>query len=138
AGAELEHGDRLVDPAEHGVVLLEDLHEHARAMPLGLQERLRVVEVSVGVIALADLVRGEAEHVGREALAGRSDRHEWSLGRATGSGRWRALGAQDLVHGGPADLKLALVRLARADRALELIARAPQCPGQPGLRVALG
>ena len=28
--AELEHGDRLVDPAEVGVVLLEDLHHDPR------------------------------------------------------------------------------------------------------------
>ena len=37
-GAELEHRERLVDPAEHRVVLLEHLHEHVRMAVLGLEQ----------------------------------------------------------------------------------------------------
>jgi hypothetical protein len=68
AGAQLEHRDRLVDPAEQRRLLLEDLHEHARMAVLGLEQRLGVVEVGVGVVARAHLLDGQAEDVGIEPL----------------------------------------------------------------------
>ena len=40
-----------------------------KEVALELERRLRVVEVDVGVVALADLLHWEAEGLGREALA---------------------------------------------------------------------
>ena len=68
-GALPEHRERLVDPAEDRVLALEDLHQHARVAIVELERRLRVVEVDVGVVALADLLDGQAEHVRCEPLA---------------------------------------------------------------------
>ena len=77
AGALAQHRDRLVDPAEDRVLALEDLHQHARVVAVDLERRLRVVEVDVGVVALADLLDGKAEGLGREALSlGDSHREE--------------------------------------------------------------
>ena len=73
-GAELEHGDRLVHPAEHRRVALEDLHQDARVAAVGEQRRARVVEVRVGVVALPHLLDGEVEDVGVEALAAHARR----------------------------------------------------------------
>jgi hypothetical protein len=67
----LEHGDRLVDAAEHRVLALEDLHHDVRMAALGLQQPLRVIEVGVRVVAVADALLGQAEDAGREALASR-------------------------------------------------------------------
>jgi hypothetical protein len=66
-GAQLEHGDRLVDAAEDRVVLLEDLHAHARAMALELEQVAGEVEVLIGVVALAHALDGQAERLGRQA-----------------------------------------------------------------------
>src|SRR5919204_4663447 len=38
AGALLQHGDRLVDPAQHRFLLLEHLHHHLRVPVLGLEQ----------------------------------------------------------------------------------------------------
>ena len=61
AGRLLEHRDRLVDPAEHRLPALEHLHQHVRVAVVGLEQRLRVVEVGVGVVAVADLLDRQAE-----------------------------------------------------------------------------
>ena len=53
ARAQLEDRDRLVDAAEHRLLLLEDLHRDARVMVLGLEQLLGVDEVRVGVVAAA-------------------------------------------------------------------------------------
>jgi hypothetical protein len=66
-GALLEDGDGLVDPAEDGRLLLEDLHEHARAMALELEQVARQVEVLIGVIPLAHALDGQPERLGRQA-----------------------------------------------------------------------
>ena len=66
-GALLEHGDRLVDAAEDRVLLLEDLHEHARAMALELEQVAGQVEVLVGVVALAHALDGQPERLGGQA-----------------------------------------------------------------------
>ena len=66
-GALLEHGDRLVDPAEDRLLLLEDLHQHARAVALELEQVARQVEVLVGVIPLAHALDGQAERLGGQA-----------------------------------------------------------------------
>ena len=66
-GALLEDGDRLVDAAEDGRLLLEDLHEHARAMALELEQIARQVEVLIGVIALAHALDGQPERLRGQA-----------------------------------------------------------------------
>jgi len=66
-GALLEHGDRLVDPAQDRLLLLEDLHEHARAMALELEQVARQVEVLIGVITLAHALDGQPERLGGQA-----------------------------------------------------------------------
>ena len=68
-GAELEDGDRLVHPAEHRVLLLEDLHDHARVPPVPEQRLAGVVEVDVRVVALPHLLDRELEDLRREAFA---------------------------------------------------------------------
>ena len=67
--AELEHGDRLVDAAEHRLLALEDLHHDARPPAVGEQRVARVVEVRVGVVALAHLLDREVEDLRREPLS---------------------------------------------------------------------
>ena len=69
AGALLEHGDRLVDPAEDRLLALEDLHQHPRVVIVGLQQLLGQVEVRVRVVALADLLHRQAEDGRRHADA---------------------------------------------------------------------
>jgi hypothetical protein len=69
AGALLEDRDRLVDAAEDRVLALEDLHEDAGPAPRVLEQLLGVVEVRVGVVAVADALHRQAEHVRRQARA---------------------------------------------------------------------
>jgi hypothetical protein len=69
ARALLQDRHRLVDPAEDRLLALEHLHHDVRVVVLGLQQRLRVVEVRVGVVAVADLVDRQPEHRRREPLA---------------------------------------------------------------------
>jgi hypothetical protein len=64
-GAELEDRDRLVHPAENGLVLLEDLHDHARVAAVSEQRLLRAIEIGVGVVALPHLLDGEVEDLRR-------------------------------------------------------------------------
>ena len=79
-GAELEDRDRLVHAAEPRVLLLEDLHDDARA-PLVAQQRVaRVVEVRVGVPAGAHLLDRQVEDLGLEPSSGRL-RHVRARGR---------------------------------------------------------
>src|SRR3954469_15338342 len=68
SGALLEDREGLVDPAEDRLLLLEDLHEHARVAVLGEEELAREVEVLVGVVAVADPVDRKAEDGGFQAL----------------------------------------------------------------------
>ena len=84
-GAELEDRDRLVHPAEHRVVLLEDLHDDARVAPVGEQRGARVVEVRVRVVALPHLLDGEVEDLRREppTLGSGAERHASSRARGT-------------------------------------------------------
>ena len=67
--AELEHGDRLVDPAEVRVLLLKGLHDDPRVAPVAQEHLPRVVEVGVGVVALPHLLDGELEDLRREPLS---------------------------------------------------------------------
>jgi hypothetical protein len=60
--------------------MASSMHDHVRPVILLLEQDLRVVEVGVRVVALPDPVHREAKHVGRQALAGRRDRHGKSLG----------------------------------------------------------
>src|SRR3954470_17270428 len=59
-------------------------------------------------------------------------------GRAPVAGSGPHLDPEDLGQRGAADLELALVGLARPERALELEAGALERARDPGLRVALG
>jgi hypothetical protein len=68
-GALLEHRDRLVDPAENRLPALEHLHQRAGVVVVVLQQRLRVVEVRVGVVPVADLLDGKAEDARGQAPA---------------------------------------------------------------------
>ena len=70
-GALLEDRDRLIDPAEDRAALLEDLHQDARVAALALEQLLREVEVSVAVVALAEALDGETEHIRVQPLAHR-------------------------------------------------------------------
>ena len=66
--AELEDRDRLVHAAEMRIPLLEHLHHDARMATVLQQRRARMVEVRIGVVALAHLLDGQIEHFGREPL----------------------------------------------------------------------
>jgi hypothetical protein len=66
--AELEDRDRLVHAAEHGLLLLEDLHEDDRVAAVREQHLTRRVEVRVRVVALPDLLDREVEDLRWEAL----------------------------------------------------------------------
>ena len=67
--ARLAHdGDRLVDPPEDRLLLLEHLHEHLRVAVLGDEQVAREVEVLVGVVALAQPLGGEPEDGRVQAL----------------------------------------------------------------------
>ena len=61
AAAELEDRDRLVDPAQHRLALLEHLHRHARVAVALLEQAAREVEVGVRVVAGRDALGGEAK-----------------------------------------------------------------------------
>ena len=63
--AESQDRDRLVDAAESGVVLLEDLDDDPRMAAVGQQSRAGVVEVRVGVPPGAHLLDREVEDFGR-------------------------------------------------------------------------
>ena len=63
----LEDRDRLVDTAEHRVLLLEDLHRHVWMLALGLEQALGEHEIRVRVIAAANPIDGETEDLGVEA-----------------------------------------------------------------------
>ena len=67
AGAQLQDRDRLVDPAQQRVVLLEHLHRDVRMVVLGLEQLLGVDEVGVRVVALPDPLHRQAEDLGIEA-----------------------------------------------------------------------
>ena len=152
-GAELEHRDRLVHPAEHGGVALEDLHHDARVATVGEQRRAGVVEVRVGVVALPHLLDGKIEHIGVEPLAAqlaaagsrrllRPSRQAASAASATSSWAARRLGRRDArlqdrarvarAHaragardGGPSS------RRSRPRRPSHRRRRAPALPGGP-------
>ena len=66
-----------------------DLHHHARVVVVGLEQRLRVVEVGVGVVAVADLLDRQAEHAGRQPLP---------LGQGHGAGSIAALASSRAVN----------------------------------------
>jgi hypothetical protein len=90
-GALAQDRDRLVDPPQDGVLLLEHLHDDLGATALGLEQLLRQVEVLVRVVARADAVDGEPEDVAAEAL---TRRHRAASApharRSRGRGRGRA------------------------------------------------
>src|SRR5439155_273693 len=67
--AELEDRDRLVHAAEVRIPLLEQLHDDARVPTVLQQGRSRVLEVRVGVVALARLLDGEIENLGGQPVA---------------------------------------------------------------------
>ena len=61
--------ERLVDAAEQRLLLLEHLHQDARAMLLGLEQLLGEVEVRIRVVALADTNLREPEDRGVEPVS---------------------------------------------------------------------
>src|SRR5207302_8091166 len=56
-------------PADVCLLLLEHLHDDARAATVGAQRLAGVVEVRIGVVAGAHLVDREVEHLGIETLS---------------------------------------------------------------------
>ena len=129
-GAELEDGDRLVHPAQHRVLLLEDLHDHPR-VPAVLEQRLaRVVEVDVGVVALPHLLDREVEDLRREALLLRRERPFAgdSRSEALSQGRVRDL---ELLGGGlGGDEPLLELVAGPGERAGERMALVGHHPGE--------
>ena len=103
--AELQDRDRLVHPAEHRLLLLEHLQQHARVPPVREERRARVVEVGVRVVAVPDLLDRELEHLGVEAVPHRSS-------GAACAAPWREL----LKASASRPLRL-LLTLARSTRA---------------------
>ena len=91
--------DRLVHAAQHGVLALEDLQQDRRVVAVLLEDALRVVEVRVGVVPVADLQDRQVEDLTRESrpavgrahvagmVRGTSARARRSAGRAPGRGR---------------------------------------------------
>ena len=69
-----EDGDRLVHPAQHRLMPLEDLHQHARVILVELEHLLREHEVRVRVVALAHLLDREVEDLGGQAPARAGER----------------------------------------------------------------
>src|SRR4029079_18137407 len=67
--AEREDRDGLVHPAEHRLVLLEDLHDDPRMPTVGEQRLAREVEVDVAVVALPHLLHGEVEDLWGKPLS---------------------------------------------------------------------
>ena len=84
ARALAQDGDGLVHAAEHRPLLLEHLHQHARVVPVDLQDALGEVEVRVRVVALPDLVDGQVEDLRGQPRAGR---HVRGGSRAKAGGR---------------------------------------------------
>ena len=63
-GTELEDRERLVDPAQDRLALLEDLHRDVRVLALVLEQLLGEHEVGVGVVPVADALDRQPEDVG--------------------------------------------------------------------------
>ena len=105
------------------MLLLEDLHHHARMAPVAEQHLARVVEVRVGVVALPHLLDRQVEDLGREPL---------SAVRSTGvsleleAGGKRCLGDLELLGG----------RLRGREPVLELVAGPGERAREPVLGVA--
>jgi len=68
ARALAQHGDRLIDPAEHRLLLLKDLHQHARVVVDVFEQLLGQHEVRVGVVAVAQAIDRQPERLGWQAL----------------------------------------------------------------------
>ena len=68
-GAELEDGDRLIHPADHGLLLLEHLHQRLGVAIIGAQHIDRAIEIDVAVIAFADSLDRESKDRRIQALA---------------------------------------------------------------------
>ena len=89
ARAEPQDRERLVDPAEHGALALEHLHQHVRVVAVLLQHVAGEREVRVAVVAVAHLLHGQRERGRVEARApqrahGRPPRRPAAAGRARG------------------------------------------------------
>ena len=124
--AELEDRDRLVHPAEIRVPLLEHLHHDARPASVVQQRCPRMVEVRVGVVALAHLLDGQVEDSRAEAArAIRSWMATLFLLELEARGE-RGLGDFDLLRR----------RLCGRDAMLELVAGLGERAREPVLRVA--
>ena len=120
--AELEDRDRLVHPAQPGVPLLEDLHQHPRPAAVGEQGLARVVEVGVGVVARRHLLDRERERLRREPRP-----------RLSGAAVALLLG-QAGVERGLRDLELRVARLRRRDPRLELVPGSRERAGERAVR----
>ena len=91
-GAELQHRDRLIDPAQQPLLLGEDLHRHLGAAALGFKQPLGQREVGVGVVAAADFLDRQPEGLRRQPLplVHLSPSRRGAHG-SEGGGRWQCL-----------------------------------------------
>jgi hypothetical protein len=127
ARAELEDRDRLVHPAEHCLMALEQLHQHARPASVVQERGARVVEVRVAVVAIAHLLDRKVEDLGVEARAPLAGRREGHRAYASSAARQAAIAAS-------ATSSWAAGRLAGRDPALELGAVGARAPGTAAAR----
>jgi hypothetical protein len=78
--AELEDGDRFVDPAQHRRAALEDLHPDARMVVIALENFARPVEVGVRVIPVTHLLDRQVKDRRVEAMPFAA-KHGWLVRR---------------------------------------------------------
>ena len=69
AGARVEEGEAVIRADDHGLrMLLEDLHAHAIAATISLEDELRAGEVDVALVSGADLLDREPERLWSQPL----------------------------------------------------------------------
>ena len=70
AGAHVEEREAVIRADDHGLrIFLEDLHGHAIAATISLEDELRAGEVDVALVSGADLLDGEPERLGPQPLS---------------------------------------------------------------------
>src|SRR6202165_1774782 len=79
-GAELEDGDRLIHAADHGLLLLKELHQRVGVALVSAQHVDRAIEIAVTVIAFADPLHRQSKDRRIQPLAAPDRRVGWGFG----------------------------------------------------------